>query len=75
MDKRLKELATKVGLDITTLVDAEKVEEFAKLIATECVNICRNRMFKVAEEDHQKSHNNAVFCCYSDINEHFGKRD
>jgi hypothetical protein len=72
MDKRIKELAISAGLDITTLVDAEKVEEFAKLIATECATICRSRMFKVAEEDHQKSHNNAIFCCYSDINEYFG---
>jgi hypothetical protein len=71
MDKRVKELAISAGLDITTLVDAEKVEAFALLITAECAATCRNRLYTVAEADHQKSHNMAVSCCYYDIEDLF----
>lgn len=72
MDKRIKELAIKAGMNITLLEDAEKVEAFAKLIAEECITICRGRNINGDNlPEHQVTHNNAVYCCHSAIAREF----
>lgn len=53
-----------------TVLDHEK---FAELIVKECMSINTQRLFSDYEGDtHRVAHNNALWCAWGDMKEHFG---
>ena len=51
-------------------------EILAKLIVKECLLINRQRLFSSYEDDtHRAAHNNAIWCCNTDMQKHFGVSD
>jgi hypothetical protein len=48
-------------------------EKFAELIVRECMSINTQRLFSDYEGDtHRVAHNNALWCAWGDMQEHFG---
>jgi hypothetical protein len=72
MNERILEIAKQSGLvtDQTTLADVEKLHQFAQYIVKECKNVVSSRANDLTG-NHWIIHNNAVWCCYSDIQNHF----
>jgi hypothetical protein len=48
-------------------------QKFAELIVRECMSINTRRLFSDYEGDsHRVAHNNALWCAWGDMKEHFG---
>lgn len=81
MNSRIRELAEqstekvhgfsyRFGHRTETIFNEEK---FAKLIVRECMSINTRRLFSDYEGDtHRVAHNNALWCAWGDMKEHFG---
>ena len=72
MNERILELAKESGLitDQTSFSEVEKLHEFAQSVVKECTVIISQRRNNLTG-DHWISHNNAVHCCYMDVQDHF----
>jgi hypothetical protein len=77
MNKRISELAEQAGFFPTELTQVgPSVEKLAELIIRECMSINTRRLFSDYEGDtHRVAHNNALWCAWGDMQEHFGVKE
>ena len=83
MNERIKELAEQAGFvsygedtgfyNIPAPAFLSRIDRFAELIVRECMSINTRRLFSDYEGDsHRVAHNNALWCAWGDMKEHFG---
>ena len=77
MNERIKELAREAGLDDPDFPiedwDNVPLAKFAELIIKECLTINTRRLFSNTLGDHLgNAHNNAIWCCNTDMQKYFG---
>jgi len=76
MNEQIAKIAEDCGLYIAyenKAVTGKELEAFAQLIIKECMSINTQRLFLDYEGDtHRVAHNNALWCAWGDMKEHFG---
>jgi hypothetical protein len=78
MNERIRELYLQVANEQChgtewAIGGLENANRFAELIVRECMSINTQRLFSDYEGDsHRVAHNNALWCAWGDMKEHFG---